>query len=71
MPGAAAIVVNGMPNWRRADGLPELTVHRVDELEDAVGLPNVSSDFALYWAIFGTLGVGPLRTPGTLLSRLG
>lgn len=69
-PGAEAVVINGMPNWRRPDGLPERTVHRVEDLEAAAGLPVVSSDFALYWRIFKSLGVTPVQTPGRLLSTL-
>ena len=69
-PKADAIVVNGMPNWRRDDGLPQRTLHLVEDLEATCGKPLVSSDFALYWRIFKTLGVTPTRTPGTLLSTL-
>lgn len=69
-PDAEAIVVNGMPNWRRPDGIPERTVHRVEAMEAAIGKPIVSSDFALYWAIFRTLGIRPEHAPGVLLSTL-
>ncbi len=69
-PEADAIVVNGMPNWRRADGLPQRALHLVDGLEAAIGKPIVSSDFALYWRIFKTLGVRPERCAGRLLSTL-
>jgi maleate cis-trans isomerase len=69
-PQADAIVVNGMPNWRPKDGPPKRTLHVVEELEAATGKHIVSSDFALYWRIFKTLGVQPLRTPGKLLSTL-
>ena len=69
-PQADAIVVNGMPNWRRADGLPQRTLHLVEDLESATGKPIVSSDFALYWRIFKTLGVAPAHAPGKLLSTL-
>ena len=69
-PDAEAIVINGMPNWRRADGLPQRTLHRVSELEEAIGMPIVSSDFALYWRIFKTLGVKPIGNHGRLLATL-
>lgn len=69
-PDAEAIVINGMPNWRGPDGQPERTLHRVEELEAAVGIPIVSSDFALYWRIFKSLDVAPRATPGRLLSTL-
>ena len=51
-PDADAIVVNGMPNFRRADGLPQRIVSLETELEDLAGKPIVSSDNALYWRIF-------------------
>ncbi len=70
VPDADAIVVNGMPNWRRPDGLPERTVARHVELEALIGKPIVSSDFALYWNIFKTLGVAPQGQQGVLLSTL-
>jgi maleate cis-trans isomerase len=63
-PGADAIVINGMPNWRRQDGLPQRAVSLVDGFESVTGKSVVSSDFALYWRIFKTLGIAPERTPG-------
>ncbi len=69
-PGAEVILVNGMPNWRRPDGLPERTVSRARDLEADLGLPVVAADLALYWAIFRSLGVAPTGEQGTLLSRL-
>lgn len=69
-PGAEAILINGMPNWRNADGVPERCLHRVQEMEDAVGIPVIASDFALYWRIFKTLGVKPMEAPGRLLASL-
>lgn len=69
-PNAQAIVINGMPNWRGEDGIPERTLHRVEEMEAAVGLPIISSDIALYWRIFKTLGIKPTEAPGRLLSSL-
>ena len=69
-PGAEAILVNGMPNWRRPDGLPERTVSRARDLEADLGVPVVAADLALYWAIFRSLGVAPTGEQGTLLSRL-
>lgn len=69
-PDADAVVVTGMPNWRRADGLPERTAALAPQLEAAIGKPIASSDFALYWRVFKTLGVAPLGTQGRLLSTL-
>lgn len=67
---ADAIVVNGMPNFRRADGLPLRIVSLDKSLEEKVGKPIVSSDTALYWRIFKTLGVSPTGGHGHLLSML-
>ena len=69
-PNADAYVVNGMPNFRRADGLPQRMAHREVELEALVGKPIVSSDTALYWRIMKTLGIRPTTPQGTLLSTL-
>lgn len=71
-PGAEAIVVNGMPNFRRADGLPERMLAHVAAIEAELGVPVVASDTALYWRIFGTLGIAPAGTGhGQLLDGLG
>jgi maleate cis-trans isomerase len=69
-PNADAYVVNGMPNFRRADGLPQRMVSRELELEALVGKPIVSSDAALYWRIFKTLNLAPVTGQGRLLSTL-
>ncbi|MBK02815.1 MAG: hypothetical protein CL464_10225 [Acidimicrobiaceae bacterium] len=69
-PRAEAILVNGMPNWRRPDGLPQRTLARVSELEAQVDKPVISADVALYWAIFRTLGVAPSGNHGRLLDSL-
>ena len=69
-PDVDAIVVNGMPNFRRADGLPQRMVSLDRELEAAVGKPIVSSDTALYWRIFRTLGSAPTGSHGRLLASL-
>jgi len=69
-PSAEAIVVNGMPNFRRADGLPQRIVSLEAELEAATNKIIVSSDTALYWRIFITLGLTPTGQRGKLLSTL-
>ncbi len=69
-PGVDAILVNGMPNWRRPDGLPRRTVSIAAELEQAVGLPILAADVTLYWAILRELGVAPLGRQGSLLASL-
>ncbi len=65
-----AIAVNGMPNFRRADGLPQRMNSREVELEALTGVSIVSSDSALYWRIMKTLGIAPNRPQGRLLSTL-
>ena len=65
-----AIVVNGMPNFRRDDGLPQRMVSREVSLEAAVDVPIVSSDTALYWRMMKTLGIRPVTQQGRLLSTL-
>lgn len=69
-PDVDAYVVNGMPNFRRADGLPQRMVSREVELEALVNKPIVSSDSALYWRIFKTLGLAPTTQQGQLLASL-
>ena len=69
-PNADAIVVNGMPNFRRSDGLPQRISSLEVALEKKISKPIVSSDSALYWRIFKTLGLSPVGTHGRLLSTL-
>ncbi len=65
-----ALLVNGMPNFRRADGLPQRMVSLTSSLESEFNLPIVSSDTALYWRIFKTLGASPKGSHGRLLTSL-
>ena len=69
-PNADAYVVNGMPNFRRPDGMPQRMVSLESALEALVGKPIVASDSALYWRIFKTLGIAPTTSQGRLLSTL-
>ncbi len=69
-PDADVIVVNGMPNFRRDDGLPQRVVSIAKELESTTGKTVVSSDTALYWRIFKTLDLAPVGKHGRLLSTL-
>lgn len=70
-PTAEAIVINGMPNWRRAsDGVPQRALSYTPVFEEVVNLPVVASDVALYWRIFKTLGLNPEGAHGRLLSSL-
>ncbi len=68
---ADAIVINGMPNWRRpGDNLPKRALYYIPGLEEKIGKPIVASDTALYWRIFKTLGLQPVGSHGRLLSSL-
>lgn len=69
-PDVDAYVVNGMPNFRDATGLPRRMVSWEVDLEALVGKPIVSSDTALYWRIFKSLGLAPTTGQGRLLSTL-
>ncbi len=65
-----AVLVNGMSNYRDADGRPRRLVDLVADIEAEIGVPVVSADISLYWAILRTLGVAPLGRHGSLLSSL-
>ncbi len=58
-PEADALVIIGMPHFRRHDGLPKRPVSIMHAIEAAVGKPIIASDCALYWNIFRTPGVAP------------
>ena len=70
VPDADAIVINGMPNWRREDGLPKRALYYIPSFEKVTNMPVVSSDIALYWRIFKTLNLAPIGQHGQLLSML-
>ncbi len=69
-PDAEVILINGMPNFRGADGVARRAVSHIDAMEAAVGKPVIASDTTLYWAIFKTLGIAPVQAQGKLLSEL-
>lgn len=69
-PDAEIIVINGMPNFRDADGVAGRALHYIEAMEAAVGKPVIASDTTLYWAMFKTLGVVPTSTPGALMGSL-
>jgi maleate cis-trans isomerase len=69
-PDVDAIVVNGMPNFRRTDGVPQRIVSVDRAIEDKMGIPIISSDTSLYWRIFKSLGTAPVGKLGRLLSSL-
>ena len=55
-PDVDAILVNGMSNYRDAEGLPRRLVSLAADLEAEVGKPILAADITLYWRIFRTLG---------------
>ena len=69
-PEADALVIIGMPNFRRADGLPQRPVSILREIEAAIGKPIIASDCALYWNVFRTLGVAPVGEQPHILASL-
>ena len=69
-PDAEVIMINGMANWRRDDGITQRCIGHIDAMEAAVGKPVIASDTTLYWAIFKTLGAKPTHAPGELMGRL-
>ena len=69
-PQAEAIVVNGMPNFRQANGLPKRPVSLAAQLELELNLPFICSDNALYWRIYKSLAVRPAGDYGRLLNLL-
>jgi len=69
-PQADAILVNGMSNYRRADGVPQRLVSLAADIESEIDKPVIAADITLYWQIFRTLGVAPVGRHGSLLSSL-
>ena len=69
-PNADAVLVNGMSNFRDADGLPQRLVSLAADIEPAISVPVISADITLYWAILRTLDVSPIGRHGSLLSSL-
>ena len=69
-PAADAYLINGMSNYRKADGLAYRPVHYAIELEQRLGAPVIGHDTALYWRIFKTLALAPETEQGCLLSSL-
>jgi len=69
-PDADVLISLGMPNFRRADGLPQRMVSVVRRIEEKIGKPIITADCALYWNIFRTLGVAPVGDQPRLLASL-
>ena len=60
-----------MCNFRGESGQPQRMVHRVAEMEALVETPILAADCTLYWAIYRTLGIGPVGSGnGSLLDSL-
>ena len=69
-PEAEAIVVNGMPNFRRHDNVTQRPLHLVRDIEAEIGKIIICSDTALYWRIYKSLGIAPIGNYGKLLESL-
>ncbi len=69
-PEADAVLVNGMSNYRDANGLPRRFVGLAADIETAIDKPVIAADISLYWQIFRTLGVAPIGHHGSLLRSL-
>ena len=69
-PDADAYLINGMCNFRNADGVPERPIHLTPMLEDVLGKPVIGHDTALYWRIFKSLGIAPAGYHGKLMETL-
>ena len=69
-PGVDAVLVNGMSNYRRPDGVPQRLVSLVAAIEAEIETPVLAADVTLYWQILRTLGVVPIGPQGSLLASL-
>ena len=70
-PDIDASLVNGMCNFRGEPGQPKRMLHRVAEMEALVEMPILGADCTLCWAIYRTLGIGPVGSGnGSLLDSL-
>lgn len=69
-PDVDAVLVNGMSNFRDADGLPRRLVSLAADIEAEIDKPVIAADISLYWRILRTIGIEPLGRHGSLLSSL-
>ena len=69
-PDVDAVLVNGMSNYRNAEGLPQRFVSLAAEIEAELEIPIIAADISLYWQIFRTLDVAPLGRQPSLLASL-
>ncbi|MEM6577056.1 MAG: hypothetical protein AAF678_01070 [Pseudomonadota bacterium] len=69
-PEAEVYLINGMCNFRNADGIPERPLHLTPMLEEMLGKPVIGHDTALYWRVFKSLGLVPEGRHGMLLDTL-
>jgi len=65
-----AVLVNGMSNYVRQDGIPERFVSLASGIERELDVPVLAADITLYWQIFRTLGLAPVGDHGSLLNSL-
>ena len=69
-PDVDAVLINGMSNYRNADGLPQRFVSLAADIEAEVDKPILAADITLYWQIFRTLKAAPHGPQGSLLTSL-
>jgi maleate cis-trans isomerase len=69
-PNADAYLINGMCNFRDANGIPNRPLQLTPMLEEVLGKPVIGHDTALYWRIFKSLKLAPTSPQGTLMERL-
>ena len=69
-PDADAIVLTSIPNWVQDDGTTIRTFTIAGEIETAIGRAIVSSEIALFYSLFKSLGVAPPKGCGTVLDSL-
>ena len=65
-----AVLVNGMSNYVREDGIPERFVSLASGIEQELDVPILAADITLYWQIYRTLGLAPVGDHGSLLNSL-
>lgn len=65
-----AVLVNGMSNYVREDGIPERFVSLASDIEQELDVPILAADITLYWQIYRTLGLAPVGDHGSLLNSL-
>ncbi len=67
---AEVIVVSGAPSFRCANGMLQRIIGLMPELEASIGKTIIASDLALYWRVYQTLKLRPIKELGHLMSML-